>query len=380
MRQSMTCLRSCSLALILASLAVAADRRPIADTDLYSFQWIASPRISPDGSRVVFTHVTVNKKHDGYETALWIVSTTAGAARQLTGGPRDSAPQWSPDGKLLAFVRAVEKDGKPQPAQIYLLAMEGGEARALTDLPKGAAGPVWSPDGRAIAFSSTNIQRCSRDHSRGLSLQRRGLSGARSAHAHLDRRSTQDPRGNAEGQAGHHRRIQRVRYRLVARRLEDLLHVEPRARALLRAAARRDLRRQIAAGGDIAKIAGIDGSIHAISLSPDGSHIAFVGSINPRRGRAAALLQPAGSVHHFHGAGRGSRNLTANYDYDIGGGVGGDQAPPRGSAVLRSPTGAPTAAASSSIPPKRAAPTSSASTPKPAKWNRSPAAIKTSFL
>jgi dipeptidyl aminopeptidase/acylaminoacyl peptidase len=51
----------------------------------------------------------------------------------------------------------MEKDGKTQPPQIYLLAMEGGEARPLTDLPKGASGPVWSPDGHAIAFSSTNL-------------------------------------------------------------------------------------------------------------------------------------------------------------------------------------------------------------------------------
>jgi len=35
--------------------------------------------------------------------------------------------------------------------------MEGGEARPLTDLPKGAGGPVWSPDGHSIAFSSANI-------------------------------------------------------------------------------------------------------------------------------------------------------------------------------------------------------------------------------
>lgn len=144
-------------AALLAGALPAAERRPIAETDLYAFQWMASPRISPDGARVVYTRVTVNQKHDGYETALWIIASSGGPARQLTVGPHDSAPQWSPDGKTLAFVRAIEKDGKPQPPQIYLLAMDGGEARALTDLPKGASGPVWSPDGRSIAFSSTTV-------------------------------------------------------------------------------------------------------------------------------------------------------------------------------------------------------------------------------
>ena len=154
--------RTHSLAALAVGISIAvsipaADRRPIAETDLYAFQWIANPRISPDGSRIVYTHVNVNAKRDGYQTALWIIPSNGGPARQLTSGPRDSSPQWSPDGKLLAFVRATEKDGKPQPAQIYLLAMEGGEARPVTDLPKGASGPAWSPDGRSIAFSSTTV-------------------------------------------------------------------------------------------------------------------------------------------------------------------------------------------------------------------------------
>src|SRR6266850_5942678 len=143
--------------LCLAISLEAADKRPIAETDIYSFRWIANPRISPDGSRIVYTYVTVNQKKDGYDTSLWIIPSAGGTARQLTGGPRDSSPQWSPDGKMLAFARSSEKDGKPQPGQIFLLSMDGGEARPLTDLPKGAGGPVWSPDGHSVAFSSTNI-------------------------------------------------------------------------------------------------------------------------------------------------------------------------------------------------------------------------------
>ena len=139
--------------LCLAIALPGADRRPITETDIYSFRWIANPRISPDGSRVVYPYVTVNQKKDGYDTSLWIILTSGGTARQLTSGPRDTSPQWSPDGKLLAFARSSEKDGKPQPGQIFLLSMDGGEARPLTDLPKGAGGPVWSPDGHSIAFS-----------------------------------------------------------------------------------------------------------------------------------------------------------------------------------------------------------------------------------
>jgi dipeptidyl aminopeptidase/acylaminoacyl peptidase len=121
----------------------------------------ADARISPDGSRIVYTHVNVTPKHDNYETALWIIPSSAGRARQLTSGPHDSQARWSPDGRLVAFLRSFEKDGRSQPAQIFLLSTDGGDARPLTDMPKGAGEPVWSPDSRSIAFPSTTLERIS---------------------------------------------------------------------------------------------------------------------------------------------------------------------------------------------------------------------------
>ena len=149
-------------ACLLLIPAFSAAKRPITETDLYAFRWIAAPQISPDGARIVYTRVVVNAKHDSYETSLWIVaangSAAGGSARPLTAGTHDANPRWSPDGRTLAFLRAPDpkdKDGKPQPAQIYLLSIDGGEARALTDMPKGASGLAWAPDGQSIAFLST---------------------------------------------------------------------------------------------------------------------------------------------------------------------------------------------------------------------------------
>src|SRR5262247_3583387 len=139
-------------ALIIPAVSSGSQKRTITEMDLFKFVWIADPQISPDGSRVAFVRVWVNQKADRYDSALWIVPTNGGAARQLTAGPRDASPRWSPDGRRLAFVRSIVKEGKPQPPQIYLLSFEGGEAQALTDVPRGAAGFEWSPDGKTIAF------------------------------------------------------------------------------------------------------------------------------------------------------------------------------------------------------------------------------------
>jgi dipeptidyl aminopeptidase/acylaminoacyl peptidase len=49
------------------------------------------------------------------------------AARPLTSGPQDLSPRWSPDGRRLAFTRAVEKAGKLQPPQLYVMTMDGAK-------------------------------------------------------------------------------------------------------------------------------------------------------------------------------------------------------------------------------------------------------------
>jgi len=156
-----------------------AQKRNITEKDLWDFVWIGDPQVSPDGSRVAFVRVTVNDKKEGYNTSIWSVNLESGrprpesgsasqaerregapapsageAPRQLTKGDHDSTPRWSPDGKFLAFLRSTEKDGKPEPPQLAVLPMTGGDSFVFTDLPKGAGNPAWAPDGKSIAFTS----------------------------------------------------------------------------------------------------------------------------------------------------------------------------------------------------------------------------------
>lgn len=323
----------------LATAMFAGAKRPITQTDLYSFHWAADPRISPDATQVVYAYTTVNSKHDGYETSLWIIPTSGGEARPLTSGPHDTGARWSPDGRRITFVRASEKDGRPQPGQIYLLPMDGGEARQLTDLPKGAGNPVWSPDGHSIAFSSTTLAKDLekkdkpeeigdvRVINRAVYRANGGgyLETDRPAHiwtvsAQASLSSPQKPVQLTTGPFSE----SDITW---SRDGNRILFISNRESEPYYKPASSEIYSVDAQGGPVQKVAAIDGDIRSIALRPDGTQLAFIGSANGNPVRSYS--QPDLFVANLS-AGSQPRNLTVGYDFDISGSVGGDQHPPRG--------------------------------------------------
>ena len=125
--------------------------------DLYAFRFLADAQISPDGERVAYVVREIDRERNTYRSAIWLVPFE-GSSRgtRLTFGPgQDAQPRWSPDGRAIAFVsdRDAPDEGKAKkPKNIYLLSLDGGEARRITALGDDCADLVWSPDGTRIAF------------------------------------------------------------------------------------------------------------------------------------------------------------------------------------------------------------------------------------
>lgn len=127
--------------------------RPAALEDLYAIAVPTSSSISPDGSRVVYAVKSINRTSDSEISTLWIASTDGlSPACRLTDGEYDYAPQLSPDGLRVAFLRQVNSI-----SQLHEIAIGSGEVATLTradQLPKGAGLPRYSPNGASIAFSA----------------------------------------------------------------------------------------------------------------------------------------------------------------------------------------------------------------------------------
>jgi dipeptidyl aminopeptidase/acylaminoacyl peptidase len=350
-----------------------AAKRPIAETDLFKFVWVADPRISPDGKRVVFVRMTVNEKKDGYDTALWIVPTDGSEPpRSFTSGPSDSSPRWSPDGSRIAFVRSLKKDGKDETAQIHLISTQGGEAVVLTEVPQGTGSPAWSPDGRTIAFVSSANDKDLQKWKGEKAKEEKGK----------DDKGTEEKKAEAERESDV-RVITRAIYRFNGGGYGDLTHPShvwtvpvpaagflklpepkrltsgefdqgnpiwsPDGSTLYFAAdtekegyykqPHNDLFAIPAGGGEIRPVVSFEGGMGDVTLSPDGRKFGFGGFANPKADRS---FNQADLFVVDAAPGARPRNLAVDLDADLLEGLAADQHPPGGDSpqpVVWSPDG-----------------------------------------
>lgn len=127
----------------------ASERQPVQALDLYALEQPLDPQLSPDGAQVVLLRELRDIQTDRVRTELWWVEIATGARRMLVGADRmPRSARWSPDGERLAFIGL--EAGKPQ---IFVLDLQDGRARRVSQLAQPPSALSWSPDGTQLAFS-----------------------------------------------------------------------------------------------------------------------------------------------------------------------------------------------------------------------------------
>ena len=343
--------RAFIIGLVFTSV-VFAQKRNITEKDLFDFTWIGDPQVSPDNSQVAFVRVTVNEKKDGYNTSIWGVSAGGGEPRRLTSGNHDSSPRWSPDGKYLAFVRVTEKEGKPDQPQLFMLAMSGGDSFQFTSVPKGAGQPEWSPDGKTIAFVSNS-------NPEDLSKQSKDTVAGDTKKPEANDRRESDVRVITQAVyrfngAGYvdAKRPQHIWVIAAPRTSDDkvspkqltngrfdeddviwasdssqIYFTSVRSNEPYYELPKTEIFSVAVTGGEPVKLTSFNMGSGNFSISPNGKQLAFIASSNePVRSYSEPDLWVIDLTQ-----GAQPRNLTAGFDYDVGSGVGGDNAPPRAS-------------------------------------------------
>jgi len=144
----------------------------ITPEDYFSFEFISDPNLSPDGKFVAYVLTKIDRGQNRRNSAIWMVTTDgpvppgsllpARNRRLRLAGVRMEMAGVSivrPASEAASTTAATTPVASPTPAeqnrnQVYLLSMNGGEARRLTNLKNGVSVFRWSPDGNRLVVVS----------------------------------------------------------------------------------------------------------------------------------------------------------------------------------------------------------------------------------
>ena len=107
--------------------------------------------LSPDGKVLAYASKELDESGDPQSSHVYTVSVDGGSARELTEA-RTWLPSFSPDGKRIAYVKAYGSTGAQTGSDLWIIPATGGTPIQISDLGGNVWDSVWSPDSRMVAF------------------------------------------------------------------------------------------------------------------------------------------------------------------------------------------------------------------------------------
>jgi len=159
-------LTSCFLGLISPALC---DKPKLTIDEFFNYVGYDSLKVSPDGSAVVIATDRADWDEKIFRSDLWLDRLDGHGGQtliRLTESGYDRNPQWSPDGRWIAFLSERKTPGaqkgnededpkeEGESAQLYLISPVGGEALQLTKGDEEIHTFAWSPDAKTLYFST----------------------------------------------------------------------------------------------------------------------------------------------------------------------------------------------------------------------------------
>ena len=155
--------RSATTLLILgATVAVAQTPRPMTFVDAQNMRQTSGLDLSPDGRSLLYALSVPDWSAAKRQTDIYVVSVDRGLAstRQLTftNDKNETSPKWSRDGAFIAFLSDRDAASSAGAAgghnQLYVMPLDGGEARRVTDTRDGVSSFSFSKDGKSIVYAT----------------------------------------------------------------------------------------------------------------------------------------------------------------------------------------------------------------------------------
>lgn len=146
---------------------LAQSRRAMTIDDVLDLVQVSTPRISPDGRRVLYSMPELAKWKDNKRvSSIWIADADGSNARRFLGNEKDRSPAWSPDGRFVAFLSTRDaapggRDGEgpaDSGAQIWTIPVDGGEATKVTDHKGTIRSFEWAKDNASLMFLAERVK------------------------------------------------------------------------------------------------------------------------------------------------------------------------------------------------------------------------------